>query len=61
MYILVKVTIKDLNLQIIHFVLVAVVRCYLFAVSFSFLPRLLGADVVGKGTGVLYMVGGVRN
>jgi hypothetical protein len=58
-YILIKVTIVDLNIQIIHFVLVAVVRCYLFAVSFSFLPRLLGADTVGKGTGLLYMVGGV--
>lgn len=58
-YISIKLTVEDLNWQTIHFVLVAVVRCYLFAVSFSFLPRLLGPQVVGKATGIMYMVGGV--
>jgi hypothetical protein len=60
-YILIKLTCTNLNVQIVTFVMVAVVRCYLFAVTFSFLPRLLSADAVGKGTGFLYMVGGVAS
>ena len=57
-YIAIKLVSKDLNVQMIHFFLVAAVRCFLFAVTFSFLPRLLSPKVVGKGTGFLYMIGG---
>jgi hypothetical protein len=57
-YIGIKLVSTDLNVQIIHFFLVAAVRCFLFAVTFSFLPRLLSPSVVGKGTGFLYMIGG---
>ncbi|KAG7363740.1 hypothetical protein IV203_027101 [Nitzschia inconspicua] len=60
-YVLIKLTSHNLNVQIVTFVMVAVVRCYLFAVTFSFLPRLLSPDAVGKGTGFLYMVGGVAS
>lgn len=57
-YIGIKLVSTDLNVQIIHFFSVAAVRCFLFAVVFSFLPRLLSPKVVGKGTGFLYMIGG---
>jgi hypothetical protein len=60
-YILIKLVSDDLNVQIVTFLMVAVVRCYLFAVTFSFLPRLLSPNAVGKGTGFLYMVGGVAS
>jgi hypothetical protein len=60
-YILIKLTSDNLNVQVVTFVMVAVIRCYLYAVTFSFLPRLLSADAVGKGTGFLYMVGGVAS
>ncbi|KAG7342544.1 hypothetical protein IV203_007637 [Nitzschia inconspicua] len=60
-YILIKLTSHNLNVHIVTFIMVAVVRCYLFAVTFSFLPRLLSPDAVGKGTGFLYMVGGVAS
>lgn len=60
-YILIKLMSSNLNVQSVTFVMVAVVRCYLYAVTFSFLPRLLSPDAVGKGTGLLYMVGGVAS
>jgi hypothetical protein len=60
-YILIKLTSDNLNMQVVTFAMVAVIRCYLYAVTFSFLPRLLSADAVGKGTGLLYMVGGVAS
>lgn len=60
-YIFIKLTLMNLNVQIVHFVLVAVVRCYLYAVTFSFLPSLLSSDAVGKGTGFLYMIGGLTS
>jgi hypothetical protein len=60
-YILIKLTSDNLNVQVVTFVMVAVIRCYLYAVTFSFLPRLLSADAVGRGTGFLSMVGGVAS
>lgn len=58
-YILIKCTSTNLHLQTVTFFMVAAVRCFLYATTFSFLPSLLSADVVGRGTGFLYMVGGL--
>lgn len=58
-YILIKVTSTNLNFHIITFLMVAAVRCFLYATTFSFLPQLLSADVVGRGTGFLCMIGGI--
>jgi hypothetical protein len=58
-YILIKCCSKNLNLQIVTFLCVAAVRCFLYATTFSYLPSLLSADVVGRGTGFLCCVGGI--
>jgi MFS family permease len=60
-YILIKCTSTNLHLHVVTFFMVAAVRCFLYATSFSFLPSLLSADVVGRGTGFLYMIGGLAS
>ena len=60
-YILIKCTSTSLHWQVVTFLCVAVVRCFLYACVFSFLPQLLSADVVGRGTGYLAMVGGLAS
>lgn len=60
-YIFIKCFSTNLHLQVITFVMVAAVRCFLYASVFSFLPSLLSADVVGRGTGFLYMIGGLAS
>lgn len=60
-YILIKCTSTNLHLQVFTFLCVAVVRCFLYACVFSFLPQLLSAEVVGRGTGFLAMVGGLAS
>jgi hypothetical protein len=60
-YILIKCTSTNLHLHVVTFLMVAAVRCFLYATTFSFLPSLLSADVVGRGTGVLAMVGGLAS
>lgn len=60
-YILIKCTSTSLHWQVITFLCVAVVRCFLYACVFSFLPQLLSPDVVGRGTGFLAMVGGLAS
>jgi hypothetical protein len=58
-YILIKVTSTNLNIHVATFLMVASVRCFLYATTFSFLPLMLSADVVGRGTGFLCMIGGM--
>ena len=55
-YNLVKVTSTDLNVQIIGFVLFSFYRCFLFSVTFSFLPTFLSFNVVGKATGIIFFI-----
>jgi len=58
-YILIKCTSTNLHLQVITFLMVAAVRCFLYATTYSFIPSLLSADLVGRGTGFISMVGGL--
>jgi hypothetical protein len=58
-YIAIKLTSTNLNVQVVTFLMVAAVRCFLYATTFSFLPLLLSDDVVGRGTGFLSMIGGI--
>jgi hypothetical protein len=60
-YIVIKCTSTNLHLQVVTFLMVAAVRCFLYAATFSSLPSLLSADVVGRGTGFLAMVGGLAS
>ena len=60
-YIFIKCTSTNLALHVLTFFMVAAVRCFLYATAFSFLPLLLSADVVGRGTGFLYMIGGLAS
>jgi len=57
-YMLVKISSDDLNVQIIGFVLFSFYRSFLFGVTFSFLPTILGASTMGQATGVMYFVAG---
>lgn len=58
-YTLVRLLSDDLNVQILGFILFSFFRSFLFGVTFSILPVLLSADVVGKATGLLYALAGV--
>lgn len=58
-YIFIKVTSTNLKVHVVTFLMVATVRCFLYATTFSFLPLLLSGDVVGRGTGFLCMIGGI--
>lgn len=60
-YIFIKCTSTNLNVQIVTFFAVAAVRCFLYATTYSFLPSLLSADVVGRGTGLISFVGGIAS
>jgi len=48
----------NLNVQIVGFVLFSFYRCFLFAVTFSFLPVFLSSKVMGKATGILIFAAG---
>ena len=56
---IIKVSSTDLNVQIIGFVLFSFFRCFLFSVTFSFLPKIIDSHLVGEGVGIFYMVGGI--
>jgi hypothetical protein len=58
-YTVIKVSSSNLNVQILGFILFSFYRCFLFGVSISFLPTLIGPNVVGKAVGILYAVAGI--
>lgn len=43
----------NLNVQILGFLIFSFFRCFLFTVSFSFVPTFQGQTVVGRGTGIM--------
>lgn len=55
-YTVVKVVSSNLNVQILGFVLFSFYRCFLFSISFSFLPVFLSVNVVGTASGVIFFV-----
>lgn len=55
-YNFVKVGSSDLNVQILGFALFSFYRCFLFSISFTFLPMFLSFDVVGTASGVVFFV-----
>jgi hypothetical protein len=55
----IQVSTENLNVQILGFVVFSFFRCFLFAVSFSFLPTFLGGKVIGKAAGLLVSLGGI--
>jgi hypothetical protein len=60
-YSAIKVTTKDLNVQIFGFILFSFYRSFLFGVTFSFLPNLLAESVVGKAAGIMYAIAAVAS
>jgi hypothetical protein len=56
-----QVSSDDLNVQIAGFIFFSFYRCFLFSVTFSFLPTFLGEKVVGKGMGIMFLSGGIVN
>lgn len=57
----VKLSSSNLNVQIIGFVVFSFYRCFLFGVTFSFLPTLVGQKLVGKATGFMYSIAAVAS
>lgn len=55
---LIKLFFTNLNIVVLHGVFVAVMRCFLYAGTFSYLPNLLGPSTVGSGAGILSAFGG---
>jgi len=43
----------NLNVQVLGFLIFSLFRCFLFTVSFSFVPTFLGQSVVGRGSGIM--------
>ena len=55
----IQVSCDKLNgVQIFGFVVFSFYRCFLFSIVFSYIPTLLGPNVVGKGVGALHLAGG---
>jgi hypothetical protein len=58
-YNLIRTTSDNLHVQIIGFIFFSFFRCFLFGVTFSFLPTMFASNVNGKATGLLYMITGL--
>jgi hypothetical protein len=56
-----KVSSDNLNVQIAGFIFFSFYRCFLFSVTFGFLPTFLHQKVIGKAAGILYFSGGIAN
>lgn len=56
---IIQVASTNLNVQIVGFIIFSFFRCFLFAVTFSFLPTFLNPSVLGKATGVLVCLAGL--
>ena len=60
-FMIIKVTTKSLNVQIVGFVFYSFYRSFLFGISFSFLPKLIGKKFVGVAAGTMACCGGIMN
>ena len=58
-YNLVRTFSDNLNVQVLGFILFSFFRCFLFGVTFSFLPTLVSPELLGKVCSMLGMVGGI--
>jgi MFS family permease len=58
-YNLVRAFSDNLNVQVLGFILFSFFRCFLFGVTFSFLPTLVSPELLGKVCSMLYMVAGI--
>jgi len=56
---IIKVSSNNLNAQVLGFVIFSFFRCFLFSVTFSFIPKIVSFHLVGQGVGIFYMIGGV--
>jgi MFS family permease len=57
-YNLIRLLSDNLNVQIIGFLLFSFFRSFLYGVSLSFLPSVLGPNVVGKACGIMFAITG---
>ncbi len=57
----IKVTSTNLNVQILGFLIYSFYRAFLYGVTFSFLPTLVGGDVMGIAAGIMLGSGGAAN
>jgi hypothetical protein len=58
-YNLIRTASDNLNVQIAGFIFFSFFRCFLFGVTFSFLPTILAPKVTGKASGLLFFIAGV--
>jgi MFS family permease len=58
-YNVVKLSSSNLNVQIIGFVFFSFYRCFLYGVTFSFLPTMIGQKLIGKASGWMYTISGL--
>jgi MFS family permease len=58
-YNLVRTFSDNLNVQVLGFILFSFFRCFLFGVTFSFLPTLVSPKLLGKVCSMLGMLGGI--
>jgi MFS family permease len=57
-YNLIRLLSDSLNVQILGFLLFSFFRSFLYGVSLSFLPSVLGPNVVGKACGIMFAITG---
>ena len=60
-YMIIKVTSDNLSIQLIGFVIYSFYRSFLFGISFSYLPNLIGSTVVGLAAGIMTFTAGLAN
>jgi len=60
-YGIVKVASDSLRVQVFGFLLFSMFRCFMFTITFSFLPTFLGGKVVGRGAGVMVLIQGITS
>lgn len=56
---IIKTTTTNLNIQVLGFVIFSFFRCFLFAVTFSYLPSIVRFDLIGRAVGFFYLCGGM--
>jgi hypothetical protein len=58
-YTVVRLASDNLNTQIVGFIIFSFFRCFLFSVTFSYLPTVVSGDLVGLACGILVMLPGI--